>query len=330
MDLFDRYWDIPPHARGSVVALGNFDGVHRGHRAVIGRAVEEARKLGVPAGVVLFEPHPREFFAPGAPPFRLTRLETRARLLSALDVDLLFALPFDADLAAMSPQDFVFEVLIGGLGIIHGVAGADFCFGKARAGNMALLAYLGDMEGFGVSAVEPVYPGDEGAGHPAALQISSSAIRAALKDGEPERAARLLGRPWSVEGRVTGGDQRGRTIGFPTANVGLDGLLEPRLGVYAVMVEIFDGPHAGVYEGVANMGRRPTFGHSDVVLEAHLFDFAGDIYDAWVGVSLIGFLRPEVKFDGLESLKAQIRTDAISARATLAYARDMGILPKVL
>ncbi len=331
MQIFRSFHDVPPEARGAVTALGNFDGVHRGHRAVIQSAGALACEPGAPLGVLVFEPHPRQFFAPHSPPFRLTSLETKARLLSAIGVNVLFALDFDEAMAGMSPQDFIFNVLIGGIGVSHVVAGEDFRFGKARAGDMTMLSYVGEQEGFGVSVVEPVFPGQDPAdrGYPGG-QISSSSIRVALQSGRPDTAARLLGRPWAIEGRVVGGDKRGRTIGFPTANVLLGDLLEPALGVYAVLIEVFDGPHTGIYEGVANVGRRPTFAKSDVVLEANLFEFSGDLYDARISVALVSFLRAERKFDGLEALKTQIAVDAETARIGLADARDKGILPRLL
>ncbi len=316
MDVFRSYRDIPPAARGAVVALGNFDGVHLGHQAVIGMARETADRMGAPLAVMVFEPHPREFFTPNGPAFRLTTLETKARLLEGLGVDLVFAFPFDGDFAAQTPQAFVMDVLVGALGVVHLVAGEDFRFGQGRAGDMALLAYMGEMEGFGVTPVAAVSAQD------ADNRISSSAIRMALQNGQPEQAALLLGRPWAVEGRVSTGDKRGRTIGFPTANLHLDGLIEPRLGVYAVVAELFEGPQAGRYDGVANLGRRPTFGHSDVVLETFLFDFEGDLYGKRLAVSFLAFLRPERKFDGLEALKQQIRLDTDAARAALAFLRS--------
>ncbi len=331
MEIFHSFTDAPVSAQGASVALGNYDGVHRGHRAVISEAGTVARALGAPLGVLVFEPHPRRFFAPHTPPFRLTSLETKARLLAALGVDVLFALTFDETMAAMSPQDFVLDVLIGGLKVSHVVAGEDFRFGRGRAGDMTMLSYMGEAEGFGVTTVAPVFPdADQIPGIGPSGQISSSSIRTALKEAQPQKAARLLGRPWAIEGIVRQGDQRGRTISFPTANIELGDMIQPALGVYAIMVEVFDGPHAGVYEGVANLGRRPTFDKTDVLLEAHIFDFAGDLYGARVSVAFIDFLRSEKKFDGLEALKTQIAIDADSARASLANARATGILPRVL
>lgn len=297
--------------RGAVVALGNFDGVHKGHQAVLGAARARANDLGVPLGVVSFEPHPRSFFNPGAPEFRLTPLASKARALGRLGVDFLAALPFDATMANMLAQDFVKQVLVGGLGAAHVVIGFDFCFGRGRAGNAELLTGMGKTEGFGLTVIEPqVHDGEV---------YSSTLIRRLLADGKPRQAARLMGHWWHIEGPVLPGDQRGRTIGFPTANISLEGYLHPALGVYAVRAEI-DGRTLG---GVANFGKRPTFDKKDVLLEVHLFDYSGDLYGKTVVVSFVEFLRPERKFSGLDELKAQIAADGAKAREILgdpAYA----------
>ena len=315
MRIFRHYTDVPDAARGAVIAIGNFDGVHRGHRAVIGRARARADELGVPLAVLVFEPHPRQFFAPEAPFFRLSSFRAKVALLAEEGVELVFALPFDAAMAALSAQEFVTRVLIGGLGAVHVVVGYDFCFGKGRTGDTAVLAWMSKMEGFGLTVVDP--EGEEGGGDPQTA-FSSTRIREALSEGRVEDAARMLGRPWFVEGRVLDGDKRGRTIGFPTANLALDGLVTPRFGVYAVEVEIDDGAHRGIHGGVANLGRRPTFDKEDVRLEVHLFDFAGDIYGAHLRVAFLAFLRPERRFDGLDALKARIAEDANAARGILA------------
>ncbi len=311
MDILRSYADLPASAKGAVVALGNFDGVHRGHQAVIAAARSLATDMGAPLAAMVFDPHPRRIFRPDDPPFLLTSLDTKCRLLGALGVSTVFALPFDEALRSLTAQQFVLDVLVTGLAAVHVVAGPDFRFGKGRGGDMAVLSYMGEAEGFGVTAVGPV--GDENLG--AGEQISSTAIRAALKAGEPEEAARLLGRPWAIEGLIITGDQRGRTIGFPTANLRLGDLIEPQLGVYAVTMTLSDGPQAGRYTGVANLGRRPTFDKTDVLLETHLFDFGGDLYGRQVSVDLLAFLRPERKFDGLEDLKRQIARDSEAARA---------------
>ncbi len=311
MRIFRHYTDVPDHARGAVIAIGNFDGVHRGHQAVIATARDKARELGVPLAVLVFEPHPRQYFAPDAPFFRLSSFRAKVALLADEGVEIVFALPFDAGMAALVAPDFIGEVLVKGLGAVHVVVGYDFCFGKGRTGDISVLRYMGDMEGFGVTIVAAQAAGD-------GLVFSSTRIREALTDGRMEDAATLLGRPWFIEGRVMDGDKRGRTIGFPTANVPIEGVVSPKLGVYAVQIEIEDGPHKGRYDGVANLGQRPTFDNKDPLLEVNIFDFSGDIYGAHLRVSLIGLIRTQQKFDGLEALKAQIVKDAETARAILA------------
>jgi len=319
MRLFRDYRDLPDTARGGVVALGNFDGVHRGHQAVIAGAQALAEELRAPLGVMAFEPHPREFFDPDIAPFRLTELDTKARLLDQLGVDALFALTFDKDMARMSAPDFIMDVLVKGLGVHHVVVGHDFHFGKGRSGNPVVLGYMGEMEGFGVTVVEEVRAeSDVAPRHRLKGQaFSSTSARQCLAEGDPGGAAQILGRWWTVEGKVHTGDQRGRTIGFATANVPLGRLVRPKLGVYAVQVTVEDGAHAGVYDGVANLGRRPTFDKTDELLEAHLFDFSGDIYGCRVRVALVDFIRAERKFAGLDELKAQIAKDSQTARARL-------------
>ena len=324
MKIVRQFTHLPAAQRGAVVALGNFDGVHRGHQAVIARAAALADELESPLAVAAFEPHPREFFDPDGPRFRLTSFHSKARLIERLGVDIYYVLPFDAAMARRPAPDFVLNVLVRGLGVRHLVVGYDFAFGRARSGNVAVLNWMGLMEGFGVSAVEPVVrPGENGK---TGEIFSSTRIRDHLKEGAPRLAADLLGHWWSIEGHVRKGDQRGRTIGFATANVDMGGYLEPRHGVYAVWVEVQDPPRAGetgppamtVYAGVANLGRRPTFNKDTVLLEAHLFDFSGDLYGRQIRVSFIEFLREERKFDGLESLKAQIARDCVAARAVMA------------
>jgi len=310
MQIIRHYEQVPPGLQGGVYALGNFDGVHLGHRKVIGEAARVAGEFGVPLGVLVFEPHPQQFFFPDRPFFRLTPFRAKARLLEKLGVDILAALPFDRHMSRKLAPEFVLDVLVDGLHAVHVVAGYDFRFGKGRGGDAAALSYMGQMEGFGVSVVDEVR--DDGAAY------SSTRIRDLLAQGDPRGAAKLLGHWWSVETHVQQGDQRGRTIGFPTANLPLEDHVEPALGVYAVKVEIEDGPHKGIYDGVANVGRRPTFDKKDVLLEAHIFDFDGDIYGAHAAVSFIEYLRPEQKFDGLESLKAQIARDSDKARTVLA------------
>lgn len=297
---------------GACVALGNFDGVHLGHQAVIGLARDRAGATGAPAGLVTFEPHPRSFFRPADPPFRLMDAGARAHRLEKLGLDLLYELPFDATLAGMSHTAFAEDVLARGLGVAHVVVGADFRFGKDRGGDAERLAAHGRRLGFGVTVAPLV--GRDGS------DISSTAIRAALAEGRPEDAARMLGHWHRIEGRVSRGDRRGRTLGFPTANLVPEGLHLPRFGVYAAGVDVLDGPHAGRHAGAASIGTRPTFGENRPNLEVHLLDFAGDLYGALVSVALVAFLRPELRFESVPALVAQMEADCVEARRRLAAA----------
>jgi riboflavin kinase/FMN adenylyltransferase len=311
MRLYRHWTDLPADARGASVALGNFDGVHRGHRAVVAAAEAAGRARGAPVGVLTFEPHPREVFRPDDPPFRLTPFRTRTRLFEEIGLDLLYVLHFDRDLASRSAEDFVEEILVAGLGVAHVAVGADFRFGKGRGGDVALLRRLAGRLGFGVSEVPP-------ASDPAGRAYSSTRARDALLGGRPREAADILGRPWEIEGRVEPGFRRGRTIGFPTANLGLEGYLRPALGVYAVRAGVDQGPRTVWRDGVANLGRRPTVGGTGELLEVHLLDVAEDLYGRHLRVRLIDFIRPERKFDGLDALKAQIAEDAARARQILS------------
>ncbi|MBT7642464.1 MAG: bifunctional riboflavin kinase/FAD synthetase [Rhodobiaceae bacterium] len=299
-------------AKNCVLAIGNFDGVHLGHQQVIAQARATADRLGAPLGVMLFDPHPQQFFAPDAPPFRLTRLVTRAALLAQLGVDFTLALPFDAAMAACEAEDFIRDILCGQLGVKAVCVGYDFCFGKGRKGNFAMLETYGESLGFETHATSAVLQPDSTAPY------SSSAIRNFLRDAEPEKAAELMGHAFAIEGEVQHGDQRGRTIGFATANMALEDYVLPKFGVYAVRAEVLDGGFAGqVLDGVANLGMRPTVGTDKARLETHLFDFDGDIYDANLRVSLLHFIRPEQKFDGLEALTTQIAKDSDTAKKQL-------------
>ena len=312
--------ELPSGCRGAVVAIGNFDGVHLGHRAVLAQAADIARAKSRPLGALVFEPHPREFFQPGAPRFRLTPLREKARLLALLGIDLLYVERFDAELAARPAEDFTARILVEGLGVSHIVVGYDFRFGQNREGDVSFLQREGAKAGFGVSITSAVNTSSSGEPY------SSSLIRAHLREGRPRRAAELLGHWWSIEGPVLSGDQRGRTIGFPTANVRLDDCLEPRHGVYAVRAELLEGPGAGAYDGVANIGLRPTFDKKDVMLEVNLFGFTGDLYGRVLRVSFVEFIRAERKFDGIDSLKTQITADSAAASALLRrpeYALDV-------
>jgi riboflavin kinase/FMN adenylyltransferase len=310
MRIFRHYHDIPDAVRGAVVALGNFDGVHLGHQALIARAKALAEERGAPLGVLAFEPDPQEYFRPAAESQRLTPFRTKARLIAGLGADAMFTLPFDAAMAGKSAQDFVLDVLVAGLGIGCVVVGADFRFGKGRAGDTAVLGYMGEMEGFGVEVFDAVTAGG--------AKISATHIREALKAGKPGEAAKLLGHWWAVEGRVEHGDARGRTIGVPTANMRLDDCLKPAFGIYAARATVFDEDRAVLTrDAVANFGTRPMFETAVPLLETWLFDFDGDLYGKHLSVELIEYLRPEAKFDGLEALKAQIAKDAEQARAVL-------------
>ena len=292
--------------RGASVAMGNFDGVHLGHRSVI----ELARRPDLPLGIVTFEPHPRQFFAPDAPPFRLMEAEARAHRLEKLGVDRLYELPFDARLAGMTAETFVSEVLVAGLGVAHVTIGADFRFGKGRAGSADTLVRMGADLGFGVTVAPLLSHGAE--------EVSSTAIRAALAAGHPEDAARMLGHWHRIEGPVLHGEKRGRELGYPTANMGVGGLHLPRFGVYAVTVDVLTGPCSGTYGGAASLGVRPMFGENRPNLETFLFDFAGDLYGETLSVGFVEFLRPEARFADVGALVVQMERDCARARESLA------------
>ena len=294
--------------RGAVVALGNFDGVHAGHQAVIAQAGALAQRLDAPLGVALFDPHPRRFFKPDAEPFRLMAPARRDAVLGAIGVDRVHELAFNKAMASMTPEAFVEDVLHAGLGVKGVVTGADFRFGAKRAGGFEDLQRLGAARGIAVEAARLVESGQGG-------KLSSSSLRDLIASGDVAAAARIMGRPWTLDGVVEQGDQRGRTIGFPTANVALGDFLRPARGVYAVRVGI-DG-EGETRPGVANYGVRPTVDGLAEKLEVHLFDFDGDLYGKTLGVAFIDFIRPEQKFDGLEALKAQIAADAETARGVL-------------
>lgn len=309
MRIFKDWRDVPADARGASIALGNFDGVHLGHATVL-RAAHAARP-GAPLAVLTFEPHPREIFRPDDPPFRLTLSAERADALAALGCQILYELPFNHEFSLMSADSFVAQVLDQGLGAVHLTTGADFAFGHRRGGDTGFLAARAEAMGIGVTRM----PAFADSGGP----LSSTRIRRALQDGYPERATAELGRPWAIRGEVAHGDKRGRTIGFPTANVALGRHLEPARGVYAVTIRVADG---AVYNGVANIGRRPTVNEGpESRLEVNLFDFSGDIYGTEITVALIAYIRPEIRFSGLDQLKAQIAADAAEARRILTGGR---------
>ena len=300
-----RDWrNLPRGERGASVALGNFDGVHLGHRRVIAAAREAADRIGAPLGVVSFEPHPRVFFQPDAEPFRVMTQNQQARALAAMGVDLFYELPFDAAMAGMSDTDFAEQVLAQGLGARWVSVGFDVTYGKGRTGGPAELKAAGERLGFGVSVVDRV---DD----PDGMKLSSSAVREALQAGRPGDAAAILGRGFAIEGEVVHGDKRGREIGVPTANVRLGDYVRPKYGVYAVTARLPDGRS---FHGVANLGVRPMFELPEPLLEAWLFDFDEDLYGRVIEVELTGFIRDEMNFDSLEGLKAQIDDDAAQAR----------------
>ncbi|MEM6373832.1 MAG: bifunctional riboflavin kinase/FAD synthetase [Pseudomonadota bacterium] len=308
MKIVRDYQFVDPEDRGASAAIGNFDGVHLGHQSVIDLARAAAPDAAL--GVMTFEPHPREYFTPDAPPFRLMSQAARASRLAKLGVRRLFELPFNAGLAALTPHDFAARVIRDGLGLSHVVVGADFCFGQKRAGTAQDLAGFGAEMGFGVT-VAPLMT------HSAAT-VSSTAIRTALAEGRTRDAAAMLGHWHRIEGPVIGGEQRGRTLGYPTANMSIDGLHLPAFGVYAVLVDVLEGPHMGQYHGVASLGVRPMFGENRPNLETFVFDFSGDLYGTPLSIALIDHLRGEENFDGLDALITQMDADSAQARAILA------------
>lgn len=304
MAVFADYRGLPQSARGASVALGNFDGLHVGHRAVI----DAARKAGQGTfAVATFEPPPRAYFRPNDPPFRIFRPERRNACILAEGASTVFELPFNGEMAAMTDEAFVRTVLVEGLGVSHVSVGFDFRFGRGRMGHAARLSSLGRALGFGVTIVEEVL--EYGA------KASSTAIRQALMAGEPEVAAGILGEWWIVDGPVEPGEKNGRKFGFPTANVHLNDLIHPRHGVYAVRARTRG--ESVWYDGVANFGRTPTTGLRDPLLETFIFDFDKDIYGQWLEVQLIAYLRPELKFDGVDAMIAQMHKDAAEARIRL-------------
>lgn len=310
MRILRHYRSPPAEAKNAVIALGNFDGVHRGHQALIGEARRIAGEMGRPLAALVFEPYPREFFRPKDVPFRLTSFRAKARLLAEQGVELLIVLGFDAEMAGRLAQEFVMDVLVQELDVAHVVVGEDFRFGKGRGGDVAVLGYMGEMEGFGVTVFNAVSEGGE--------KISSSKVREALKAGRPDEAARLLGHWWSLEAHVASGDKRGRSLGFPTANLKLEHTLQPAFGIYAVRARTHDGQ---IYEGVANFGVRPMFRLPTPVMEVHLFDFSGDLYGEVLAVELIAYLRGEQSFPDVEALKTQMALDAEEAKRILAAAK---------
>ncbi len=299
---------VDPADKGASVAIGNFDGVHLGHQAVIDLARGAAPDA--PLGLMTFTPHPREYFQPDTLPFRLMSSDARANRLEKLGVEILYDLAFNANLAGLSAEGFAQEVIVDQLGLTHVVVGADFCFGQGRSGTAQMLVEFGAVMGFGVT----IAPLLETSG----TRVSSTAIRQALSEGRARDAAAMLGHWHRIEGPVIHGEQRGRDLGYPTANMSIDGLHPPRFGVYAVLVDILDGPHAGRYHGAASLGVRPMFGENTANLETFVFDFKGDLYGATLSVGLVEFLRGEEKFDSLEALITQMDADCTRARQILS------------
>ena len=308
LTVYHSWRELAPDDRGAAVAFGNFDGLHLGHQQVIADAGKAAARIGAPLGVVSLEPHPIALFNPGGPPFRLTNPHQLARAVEATGAARLYLLPFGHKMAGLSDRAFVKDILVDGLGVRHVAVGFDVTFGNNRTGDPAAMTRYGEEFGFGVSITEEVDAADGD-------KISSSGIRAALKDGEPDVAARQLGRPFAIEGVVEKGQQLGRKLGIPTANVSLGEYVTPKLGVYATRTRLKDGRKLG---GVANIGVNPTTGVVEPRLEVWLFDFDEDIYGETIETDLIGFIRPEEKFDTIEAMLKVIADDAAQAREMLS------------
>jgi riboflavin kinase/FMN adenylyltransferase len=306
MDLITHGAPLPSHLRGGIVALGNFDGFHAGHQAVVGAARDWAHKLGRPALVASFDPHPARLFQPDVPQFALSTIPQRAGWLADFGMDGTVMMPFNHALAALSAEEFVEEWLCTRLGVAGVVTGADFTFGRARSGDVTALSRLGLANGFAARVVDAVQ--DEGG------TISSTRIRALLREARPGHAAALLTRPFTIRGVVEHGAKLGRTLGFPTANMALGDYVRPAYGVYAVQVVL---PSGARVDGVANLGIRPMIEPPLELLETWLMDWSGDLYGQEIAVELVAYLRPEMKLPGLEALKAQIAADADAARAIL-------------
>ena len=309
MRIIRDYQFVKSSDKGASVAVGNFDGVHLGHQHVIDIARLWGIKNKSPLGVLTFEPHPRSYFSPHASSFRLMSSDAKATRLNKLNVEKLYELNFNKTLSSLTPFDFADQVISKGLGLRHLVVGEDFCFGKGRSGKVKDLISLGSSMGFEVTVAE-LMETEIG-------QVSSTSIRNALAEGRPKDAAKQLGHWHRIEGVVIGGEQRGRELGYPTANMSLDGLHLPQLGVYAVLVDVLNGEHVGSYNGVASLGVRPMFGENTPNLETFIFDFSGDLYGATLSVALVDFMRPEKKFDSLENLIDQMDKDSLKSKEIL-------------
>ena len=306
MKTLQTYTGLPAEDKGAVIALGNFDGLHRGHQAVIAEAKAIADRLNAPLGIGLFRPHPFRFFKPEAPPFRLMSPAVRAEVMASLGVERLYEIPFDVALRDMDDTEFVERVLHQGLGIKHVVVGEDYGFGKNRCGNVESLTRLCGERGIGVTPMKPVGL------HALYGKYGSTEIRKALKQGDVFHAAHMLSRPWIVDGVVQKGQQRGRTINFPTANLEFGDLVRPKFGVYCVEVKL-DGEYDWI-PAIANTGSRPTVGGEDARLEVHIFDFDRDIYGSHIQVRFRSFVRPEQKFESFDHLRAQIERDCAGTK----------------
>ena len=316
MQLLKGNEPAPKNFRNAVVAIGNFDGLHRGHQELLRVAQGEAARRGVPWGIVTFEPHPRSFFRPDEPVFRLTPAPLKARLAAALGASFVLNLAFGKDLAALEPEAFIERYLINHMAVAHVVTGYDFHFGRGRKGNPSILNDMGQKSGFAVTIVDQV--SDDGDGH---SPFSSSSIRSSLRRGHMVAAARELGYHWTVLGEVVHGDQRGRSIGFPTANIIVDPGTEPFRGIYAVRVRDGEVSGSASWSGAGYFGDRPTFETTRIFLEVHILDFDADIYGRTLAVEFIDFIRPDRKFNSVEDLQRQMRDDCTRARSILEALR---------
>ena len=305
MKIIRNYHNVPADQQGCALAIGNFDGVHRGHQKVLEAALNIAAAQNIPAGVMAFEPHPRVFFQPQRPLFRLTSLETKLGLFETLGLDLAAVMPFDASMASLTAEEFVAKVLVEGFHVRHVITGFNFFFGKGRTGHPQVMKELGEKYGFGVTTVE--VQGEAGD------RFSSSRVRELLQEGDPRGAAEMLGYWWRIRGEVTGGAQRGTWLGFPTANITLRNSEEFHHGIYAVRVYI----GGEVHHGAAYLGTRPTFDDGHPVLETFLFDFDRDIYGQQIFIELIGFIREDLRFRDEEALKENMQKDCQQARRIL-------------
>ncbi len=306
MQTIESANSCPDALKGASVAIGNFDGVHRGHQAVLGAALAAAKSGDTHSGVMTFEPHPRDFFQPDKPVFRLTPEAVKLELFEAMGLDMTVVQSFDAALSARPAAEFVSEILVGGLGVSHVVTGSDFKFGKGRDGNAAVLRQLGESHGFGVTIVEPQGEGSD--------VFSSSSIREHLRNGETRAAAEELGYWWRVRGTVVGGDKRGRLIGFPTANIAVPRGFALKYGIYAVRIHT----RSGRFDGASYLGTRPSFDDGAPSIETFLFEFSGDLYGEEIELEIIEFLRPDEKFESAEDLVTQMTKDCEVSRAVLA------------